>query len=496
MHTDFDRCVRAVRSKDARFDGWFFTAVLTTRIYCRPSCPAVPPKDRNMTFYPSAAAAQQAGFRACKRCRPDASPGSPRWNERADLVARAMRLIGDGTVDREGVRGLADRLGYSTRQIERQLRAELGAGPLALARAQRAQTARLLIETSALPLADVAFAAGFSSIRTFNETVREVFALTPTELRTRASGGHPPAIPGTLTLRLPFREPLCPDNLFGLLAATAVPGVEEWRDGAYHRTLRLPYGHGTVALSPRPDHIDCRLALTDQRDLAGAISRCRRLLDLDADPEAVDGLLRTDPRLAPLVEKSPGRRVPRTVDAQELAVRAVLGQQVSAAAARTLAARLVAAHGEPLAIPGAGGGLTHLFPSAEALAALDPAALAMPAGRRATLVRTVGALATGELALGVGSDWVQARARLAALPGIGPWTAGLIAMRGLGDPDAFLPTDLGVRRAAAGLGLPATPAALTRHATAWRPWRAYAVQYLWSADDRYWTATARPSVTC
>ncbi|KJY43390.1 DNA-3-methyladenine glycosylase [Streptomyces sp. NRRL B-1568] len=482
MHTDFDRCVRAVRSKDARFDGWFFTAVLTTRIYCRPSCPVVPPKDENMTFYPSAAAAQQAGFRACKRCRPDASPGSPQWNERADLVARAMRLIADGTVDREGVPGLAARLGYSTRQIERQLLAELGAGPLALARAQRAQTARILIETSALPMADIAFAAGFSSIRTFNETVREVFALAPTDLRTRALRGQAPASSGLLTLRLPFRAPLCPDNLFGLLAATAVPGVEEWRDGAYHRTLRLPYGHGTVALAPRPDHVECRLALSDQRDLAGAISRCRRLLDLDADPEAVDAQLRTDPSLAPLVDKAPGRRVPRTVDAEEFAVRAVLGQQVSTAAARTLTARLVAAHGEP--VEAAGGGLTHLFPTVASLAALDPEALAMPAGRRATVVRTVEALASGELSLGIGSDWAEAREQLAALPGIGPWTAELIAMRALGDPDAFLPTDLGVRRAAARVGLPATPAALVRHAAAWRPWRAYAVQYLWSADDR------------
>ncbi|GAA0481750.1 AlkA N-terminal domain-containing protein [Streptomyces sp. NPDC046215] len=482
MHTDFERCVRAVRSKDARFDGWFFTAVLTTRIYCRPSCPAVPPKDRNMSFYPSAAAAQQAGFRACKRCRPDASPGSPQWNERADLVARAMRLIGDGTVDREGVPGLAARLGYSTRQIERQLRAELGAGPLALARAQRAQTARLLIETSELPMSDAAFAAGFSSIRTFNETVREVFALTPTELRARAARGRGTAAPGVLTLRLPYRAPLCPDNLFGHLAATAVPGVEEWRDGAYRRTLRLPYGHGTVALRPRPGHIDCRLALSDQRDLAGAISRCRGLLDLDADPEAVDALLSADEHLAPLVAKAPGRRVPRTVDPGELAIRAVLGQQVSTAAARTLAARLVTAHGEAVEDP-MGGGLTHLFPSAEALSGLDPEALAMPAGRRATVVRVVAALASGELDLGVGSDWTRARRQLAELPGVGPWTSELIAMRALGDPDAFVPTDLGVRRAAAACGLPATPGALTRHAAAWRPWRAYAVQYLWSADD-------------
>ncbi|MEV5505723.1 AlkA N-terminal domain-containing protein [Streptomyces orinoci] len=480
MHADFDRCVRAVQSKDARFDGWFFTAVRTTGIYCRPSCPVVPPKPRNMTFYPSAAAAQQAGFRACKRCRPDASPGSPQWNERADLVARAMRLIADGAVDREGVPGLAARLGYSTRQIERQLLAELGAGPLALARAQRAQTARLLIETSALPMADIAFAAGFSSIRAFNETVREVFALSPTELRARSGNGRLPAAPGSLSLRLPYRRPLCPDNLFGLLAATAVPGVEEWRDGAYHRTLRLPYGHGTVSLAPGPGHIDCRLSLSDQRDLSGAISRCRRLLDLDADPEAVDAQLCTDAHLAPLVRRAPGRRVPRTVDGGEFAIRAVLGQQVSTAAARTLAARLVTAHGEPLTAPE--GGLTHLFPTAEALADLDPAALAMPAARRKTVRGLVTALASGELRLGIDSDWSAARAELVQLPGIGPWTAELIAMRALGDPDAFLPTDLGVRRAAARLGLPGTPAALTRQAAAWRPWRAYAVQYLWAAD--------------
>ncbi|MEU5303763.1 DNA-3-methyladenine glycosylase 2 family protein [Streptomyces noursei] len=481
MHTDTERCLRAVQSKDARFDGWFYIAVVTTGIYCRPSCPVVPPKPQNMRFYPSAAAAQQAGFRACKRCRPDASPGSPQWDERADLVARAMRLIADGIVDRDGVPGLAARLGYSPRQIERQLRAELGAGPLALARAQRAQTARLLIETTALPMAEIAFAAGFASIRSFNETVREVFALSPTELRGRARPGPRPTTPGTLTLRLPFRQPLNPDNLFGHLAATAVPGVEEWRDGAYRRTLDLPHGHGIVALAPRPDHIDCRLSLTDLRDLAGAIARCRRMLDLDADPEAVDGLLRTDPQLAPLVDKAPGRRVPRTTDADEFAVRAVLGQQVSTAAARTHAGRLVRAHGEPIDDPG--GGLTHLFPTPTALAALDPETLAMPRTRRATLTGVVAALASGTLQLDVGSDRDEARARLAALPGIGPWTVECIAMRALGDPDAFTPTDLGLRRAAAGLGLPATPAALTRHSARWRPWRAYAVQYLWATDD-------------
>ncbi|GFH39067.1 DNA-3-methyladenine glycosylase 2 family protein [Streptomyces pacificus] len=485
MHTDTERCVRAVRSRDARFDGWFFTAVLTTRIYCRPSCPAVPPRAGNMTFYPSAAACQQAGFRACKRCRPDTSPGSPEWNARADAVARAMRLIQDGVVDREGVTGLAARLGYSTRQIERQLLAEVGAGPLALARAQRAQTARILAETTSLPLADVAFAAGFSSIRTFNDTVREVFALAPGELRNRAAtrrGGAPlPAAPGVITLRLPFRAPLNPDNLFGHLAATAVPGVEEWREGAYRRTLTLPNGHGIVSLAPRPDHIACRLSLTDHRDLTLAISVCRRMLDLDADPVAVDGQLRSDPLLAPLVDKAPGRRVPRTPDAAEFAVRAVLGQQVSTAAARTHAARLVTAHGTPVQDPE--GGLTHLFPGPGALAAVDPERLAFPRSRRTALTTLFGALAGGRIRLGPGSDWDEARARLSELPGLGPWTVEVIAMRALGDPDAFLPTDLGVRHAAAGLGLPSTPAALTARAAAWRPWRAYAVQYLWATGD-------------
>ncbi|MBC9726646.1 DNA-3-methyladenine glycosylase 2 family protein [Streptomyces sp. TRM68367] len=478
MHSDTEHCVRAVQSKDARFDGWFFTAVLTTRIYCRPSCPVVPPKPENMVFHPSAAACQQAGFRACKRCRPDTSPGSPEWNQRADLVARAMRLIADGVVDREGVPGLAARLGYSTRQIERQLLAELGAGPLALARAQRAQTARLLIETTALPMARIAFAAGFSSIRTFNDTVREVFALSPSDLRTRAP--KQTVAPGAISLRLPFRAPLNPDNLFGHLAATAVPGVEEWRAGAYRRTLRLPYGPGIVALTPQPDHIACRLTLGDLRDLPVAISRCRRMLDLDADPVAIDAQLREDALLATLVDKAPGRRVPRTVDEAEFAVRAVLGQQVSTAAARTHAARLVTAHGDPVDDPE--GGLTHLFPSAQALAAVDPESLAMPRTRRTTLTTLVGQLADGTLHLGVESDWSEARTRLLEVPGFGPWSVDVIAMRALGDPDAFLPTDLGVRRAAQDLGLPATPAALTARAAAWRPWRAYAVQYLWATD--------------
>jgi AraC family transcriptional regulator of adaptative response / DNA-3-methyladenine glycosylase II len=486
MYRETERCIRAVQAKDSRFDGWFFTAVLTTGIYCRPSCPVVPPKPQNMRFYPSAAAAQEAGFRACKRCRPDAAPGSPQWNMRADLVSRAMRLIADGVVDREGVRGLARRLGYSVRQVERQLLAELGAGPLALARAQRAQTARILTETTQMPFAQVASASGFASIRSFNDTMREVFALTPTQLRASTARRQlrtdvQAQAQGSISLRLPFRQPLLPDNLFGHLAATGVPGVEEWRDGAFRCALQLPHGYGVATLRPMPEYIACGLALTDLRDLSTAISRCRWLLDLDADPVAIDEQLSTDPALFPLVRKDPGRRVPRTTDPEQFAVRAVLGQQVSTAAARTHAARLVTDHGEPIEDPA--GGLTHLFPTIDALAELDPERLAIPKMRRATLIGLIKAVQDGDVDLSIGGDWRQARFQLAGLPGFGPWTIETIAMRGLGDPDAFLASDLGVIAAARRLGLPVKAPALNQHSHVWSPWRAYAVQYLWATGD-------------
>jgi AraC family transcriptional regulator of adaptative response / DNA-3-methyladenine glycosylase II len=480
VHEDFERCYRAVQSKDARFDGWFVTAVLTTRIYCRPSCPVRPPFARNVRFYPTAAAAQRAGFRACKRCRPDASPGSPEWNVRGDVVARTMRLIADGTVDREGVGGLAGHLGYTTRQLERLLQAEVGAGPLALARAQRAQTARVLIETTQLPFGDVAFAAGFSSIRQFNDTVRLVFESTPTALRKRAAArfGSNAASPGTVSLRLPVRTPFGYEGAFGHLAAGAVPGCEEVRDGAYRRSLRLPSGSGVVTLTPAVDHVRCLLVLDDFRDLTTAIARCRRLLDLDADPEAVVDALSRDPDLCPVVAKAPGQRIPRTVDEAELAVRAVLGQQVSTKAARTHAARLVTAYGRPINDPA--GALTHTFPSVEELADIDPVHLAVPKARQRSLSALLAGLAYGTVVLDSGSEWESARKQLLALPGIGPWTAEVIAMRGLGDPDAFPASDLGLRMAAKQLGLPTDEPTLLEHSARWRPWRSYAVQHLWT----------------
>ncbi|MGK4583893.1 Ada metal-binding domain-containing protein [Kitasatospora sp. HPMI-4] len=501
---DDDTRYRAVDSRDARFDGVFFTAVRTTGIYCRPSCPAVTPKRVNCTFFPTAAAAQGAGYRACRRCRPDSVPGSPEWNHRADLVGRAMRLIGDGVVDREGVAGLADRLGYSARQLQRQLTTELGAGPLALARAQRAQTARLLLQTTELPVTEIAFAAGFASVRQFNETIREVYDRTPSGLRAEMATGHRGAArPGTISLRLAYRGALDSEHLMDFLTLRAVPGVEEivpstqagTRTGVsssapngvrtYRRTLALPYGHAVAEvdeLGPDTDWrrgwLDCRLRLTDLRDLTTAVYRLRALFDLDADPDAVDARLGADPVLGGLVRARPGLRSLGHVDPHELAVRAVLGQQISVAAARTLAGRLADKYGVPLAEPD--GGLRVLFPDTAALAGAEPGDLPMPQSRRRALTGLCTALADGTLRLDAGVDREQAAATLLDLPGIGPWTVGYVRMRALADPDVFLPTDAGVRHGLLRLGQAGDPKAADAAARVWAPWRSYAIHRLWS----------------
>ncbi|MFI6644977.1 DNA-3-methyladenine glycosylase 2 family protein [Streptomyces sp. NPDC050504] len=427
----------AVSSRDARFDGEFFFAVATTGIYCRPSCPAVTPKRKNVRFFPTAAAAQGNGFRACRRCRPDAVPGSAAWNVRADVVGRAMRMIDDGVVDREGVPGLAQRLGYSPRQVQRQLNAEVGAGPIALARAQRAHTARVLLQTTALPVTEIAFAAGFASVRQFNDTVRQIYARTPSELRTEAGTGTGAAA-GTggaasgVPLRLAYRGPYAAREVFDLLAAEALPGIEEVAGGpgarTYRRTLRLPYGSGLAAVDERAtggSWLDARVHLTDLRDLTTAVRRLRRLFDLDADPYAVAERLGADPELAPLVAARPGLRSPGAADPQEFAVRAVAGAGESA--------RLVAAYGKPLDTPC--GTLTHLFPAPDALAEV-------PALAPLTAVR-----------LDPGADREAAERELIAA-GVAPGTAALIRMRALGDPDV-------------GPG-----------PEGWRPWRSYAAGHL------------------
>jgi AraC family transcriptional regulator of adaptative response / DNA-3-methyladenine glycosylase II len=399
-----------------------------------------------------------------------------------------MRLIGDGVVDRNGVPGLASRLGYTERHLHRMLHAELGAGPLALARAQRAQTARILIETTDLGLAEIAFAAGFRSVRQFNETIRDVYGRAPSALRS-AAGKAGTGAPGTITLRLPYRAPLHADALFDFLAARAIPGVEVTDGDGYRRIMRLPHGHATASLSPRDGYIQATLRLTDVRDLAPAVARCRRLLDLDADPEAVDAALATDPALTRTIRKEPGVRLPRAVDGFELAVRAIVGQQVSVAAARTVLANLVrgcsplAQEGAPLdayAPTGAPSAQAlRLFPDAAAVADAPDEAFGMPAARRRTIRALAAAVADGDLVLDDGADRVETEKRLLELPGVGAWTAGYVALRALGDPDVFLPTDLGVRRGAAALGLPDEPADLAGYATCWRPWRSYALIRLW-----------------
>jgi AraC family transcriptional regulator, regulatory protein of adaptative response / DNA-3-methyladenine glycosylase II len=500
--TDVDACYRAAQAKDARFDGWFFIAVTTTTIYCRPSCPARTPLRHNIRVYPTAAAAQQAGFRACKRCRPDATPGSPEWNSRSDLVARAMRSIADGVIDREGVSGLAKRLGYSERHLTRLLTAEVGAGPLALARAQRAQTARTLIETTDMSATNIAFASGFASVRQFNDTVRDVFATTPTEMRRRSlhrkpePGAARSAVVGSgvsrtsISLRLPYRPPFDGAGLLAFLGTRALPGVETCDGTTYRRTLRLPHGVGIVALTPPAPtdsatatealhpHVACVLQLDDLRDLATAIQRCRRLFDLDADPLAVADVLGFDPLLGPLVRTNPGLRVPGHVDGTELAVRAVLGQQVSVAGARTLAGRIVAEVDDRVV---GDAELTHLFPTAAAMAEMSPESFAMPRARGRSLVGLVGAIADEKIVIDPGVDRDELSAKLVELPGIGPWTASYIRMRAQGDPDVFLASDLGVRHALEKLGAAADPVAAAARAEAWRPWRSYSLMHLWQS---------------
>jgi AraC family transcriptional regulator of adaptative response / DNA-3-methyladenine glycosylase II len=490
MQGHSDRVWRAIEARDPRFDGWVFCGVKTTGIYCRPSCPARTPKRENVRLFASAAAAQSAGFRACKRCRPDATPGSPEWDVRADLVGRAMRLIADGVVDRQGVSALAGRLGYTERHVHRQLVAVVGAGPLALARAQRAQTARILLETTTLPMTDVTFAAGFQSVRQFNATVQEVFAMTPSALRTRARRYGRQSDSGALSLRLAYRAPLDAMGLVTFFGLRAVRGIEEVVDGAYRRSLSLPHGTGAVELRPADGYVHARYWLADLRDLGAAMQRSRALLDLDSDPQSVAEALGNEPVLGPLVRSAPGRRVAGAVDGHELAVRAVLGQQVSLRGAATLASRLVAHHGEELERPL--GTVTHVFPSVEALAGADIARLSMPLARRRALLALVTALARDELVIDAGADRADARRRLLALPGVGPWTAEYIAMRALRDPDAFPASDLGVRHALEQLGQDGRRANAELLAERWRPYRAYAVQHLWASLTPPGQATRTP----
>ena len=470
-----DQCYRAVASRDARFDGWFIVGVTSTGIYCRPSCPTpIRPKRENTRFFATAAAAQRAGFRACKRCRPDASPGSPQWDVRADLVGRAMRLIADGVVDRDGVGGLAARLAVSERQLHRVLADDVGAGPLAIARAYRAQTARILIETTDMRFTDVAFAAGFSSVRQFNDTIREVFAQTPRDLRAKASSTAPTE-PGEVVVRLPYRPPIASEQLLAWMRLRTIAGLSVVEDDVIVRSLRLPRGAGLVRLRFDDGFVQCALRLDDIADLATAVERCRRLLDLDVDPLVVDAALGADPALAPLVRARPGMRAAGSTDGFESAVFAILGQQISVRAACALAGRLVARFGSP--VNGSG---YSAFPAPGALVDADLGELGMTARTQAA-IKTVAGLVVDGLTLDPGADRAEARNALLSVKGIGPWTADYIAIRAMRDPDVLPVGDLIVRRNAEAHGLPSVADDLAAHGTRWAPWRTYVTHHLWAA---------------
>lgn len=471
MHRDFEACYRAVASRDPRFDGRFFTGVTSTGIYCRPICPARTPARRNVRFFACAAAAEAAGFRACRRCRPETSPDTPGWDVRADLVGRALQLVRAGVVDDEGVHGLASRLAVSERHLHRLFVAELGVGPLAVARTRRAQVARLLLDRD-LPVTEVAFAAGYASIRTFNASMREAFGATPTELRRAPASRR--AEPAVLSLRLRAPQPLDAQALLAFLARRAVPGAEEVTDGRYRCTV----GDSVVDVALRPGGARLRLALADGADLARIVRGVRDLCDLQTDVAAVGDALAGDPLLAPLVAARPDLRVPGAVDRFACAVRAVLGQQVSVAGATTLTSRIVHRHGAPLAA--ADGHLTHRFPAPDALADADLSGLGVTGARIRALRALARAVSDGSLDLDGPPGEVTAGLR--ALPGFGPWTTGSIAMRALRDPDALPTGDLGLRRALAARGTDGSVGALAARAERWRPWRAYAAMHLWMAD--------------
>jgi len=467
---------RALSSRDARFDGQFIAGVHTTGIYCRPSCPATTPKPGNVSFYRTAAAAHEAGLRACKRCQPDAVPGSPDWNLRDDLASRAMRLVQDGVVERDGVEGLANRLGYSSRHLTRVLTNELGAGPLALARANRAQTARTLLSSTELPVADIAFAAGFGSLRQFNDTIAAVYQATPTELRALSRRGRRdlPTLAGpsgTLTLRLPARAPIDREGLFRFLADHAIPGLETGSDSSLERPLALPGGtaRAEVRVDPNGSGLLATVRLARMDDVGTAVARLRRAFDLDADSAAIDAALAADPVLAPLVAAVPGIRIAGAFDPVEALFRTLVGQQISVAAARTALGRLVAGIGD------------GLFPSAQVIAERGREVLRGPAARIDAIIGIAETIADGRLVLDLGMPVADFRAALLAQRGIGPWTADYLAMRAHGSPDMLPVDDLVIRQSATALGLPGDRAGLTAHAQRWAPWRSYAALHLWRA---------------
>ena len=489
MDLDRQACDRARRARDARFDGRFFIAVTSTRVYCRPICPARSPKDENVHYYATAAAAAAAGYRPCLRCRPEAAPGSPAWLGTSSVVSRALRLIGDGALDRDGVERLADRLGVTSRHVRRLFLRHVGATPLEVAQTRRIHFAKKLLDETALPMRDVAVAAGFSSVRRFNSEMQRTYRRTPTHLR-RLARRREPSRPGSYRLLLNVRAPYDWNVVLRFLHSRATPGIELVCDGHYRRTMQIEGRAGEIDVSwaDAQGALLLEVRFPDPRALLLIVERVRRMFDVNADPAAIASHLGSDPLLARALAAHPGIRTPGAWDAFELAVRAILGQQVSVRAATTVAGRIAMRWGTAV---DNSDGLNRLFPPPGALAnaPLEEAGV-MPS--RAVAIRALARrVAAGSIRFDSADSLEETRAALAAIPGIGDWTAAYVAMRAFNEPDAFMPTDLILRRAAGSLGA----RDLERRADAWRPWRAYAVMLLWQAAiDAAARTERRPAV--
>ncbi|MGH8292830.1 MAG: AlkA N-terminal domain-containing protein [Gammaproteobacteria bacterium] len=476
---DAQVCNRARLARDPRFDGRFFIGVTSTGIYCRPICPSPTAKRANVRYFPSAAAAAAAGFRPCLRCRPEVAPGTPAWSGTSATVSRGLKLIAQGALDEGSVDGLAARLGVSARHLHRLFLQHLGAPPIAVGQTRRLHFAKQLIDGTRLPMSQVALASGFQSIRRFNDVLHKLYGRTPSELRRLREAEAPRTDIGEYVFRLAYRPPYAWDALLAFLALRATPGVEEVSDGAYRRSLVFDNRHGVLEVRAlkREHALEARIRFPESAGLLRIVARVRAMFDLAADPAVIAKHLRSDPLLKPSIRRFPGLRVPGAWDGFELAVRAVLGQQITVRAATTLAGRLVREHGEPLQFADRGG-LTHVFPCAEVLAAAEIAGL--PGARARTLRLLAQAVARGEMQFAGGLPDQEFFARFQGVAGIGNWTAQYVAMRAFNEPDAFPASDLVLLRAAAD-GKPLTPAALLKRAENWRPWRAYAAMYLWRA---------------
>jgi len=481
MDLDHDACYRAISLRDARFDGRFFTGVKTTGVYCRPVCPARTPLSKNVIFFPTAAAAQEAGFRPCLRCRPETAPDMGAWCGTSNTVSRALALIEHGALDEDDIDGLAGRLGLGERQLRRLFRQHLGASPIAVAQTRRILLAKQLIHETQLPTAEIAFASGFGSVRRFNEAFQKLFGRPPGELRRSSKPDLPPGPEGEIVLLLRYHPPYDWAATLEFLRQRAIAGVECVTANHYARSVKLDGVHGTVAVEPADGNaLRATVRFPKLFALPAIIARLRRVFDLAADPLAIAAHLARDPTLSPLVKARPGLRVPGAWDGFELAIRAVLGQQITVAAATRLAGRLVAAHGEHLQV--ADENLTRVFPEPESLASADLTCLGMPRSRAAALSAVAAAAIADHQLFEANCGLDDAVKRLRAIHGVGEWTAQYIALRQLREPDAFPAADLGLIRAIANReGRRHSSSELLARANAWRPWRAYAAQHLWAS---------------